>query len=119
MDTGLLEAARTYFPDCDWIVNLFDLHFEWASPKALEQTGYSIDEIKTMRNIDIADDKYEEMQLRRELFERVAKSHGSVEYDIKHRNGSKLHALGEYHVFVHDGVWYIVGKLNSLTPISR
>lgn len=115
----LLAEARKFIPECDYIVDLFDLRFQWASEKVVQETGFSMEELLNMRNIDIVSDKYDEAQLRRELIERITKGQGEKEYIIKSKNKGDLLCDFAYHSFGFEGVWYMVGKIIKVSPVSQ
>lgn len=115
-DSPLLIEAKKYIPDCDWIVDLYDLMFQWASPYALKATGYTMEEVLKLRNIDVIAD-IDEMQLRKEVLGRIGKGHGEVEYTLKDKNNIHYQFKGRYHVFTFDGTWYLVGKILELQKL--
>lgn len=111
IDSSLLAEAAKQLPGCDYIVDLYDLTFVWASSHALSVTGYTMDEILQLRNLDIADEAYDEVKLRAELNERIATGSGEKEYVITHRDKSKIFIHYAYKIFYfHDGA-YLTGKL--------
>ncbi len=113
----LLEEAQKHIPDCDYIVDLFDLKFQWVSDKVLVETGFSMNEVLGMRNIDIVSDKYDEVTLRRELIERITQGKGQKQYNIKTKSRGELVCDFAYNTFSFNGVWYMAGKILKLNPV--
>lgn len=115
----LLKEARKYIPDCDWIVDLYDLSFQWASGHALKLTGYSLEDVKKMQSLELPDPSYSRTQLRRDLLSRIGKGHGEFSYNILAKNGTTLSFKGRYHVFTYEGTWYLVGKILKMKPAGN
>ncbi len=112
----ILAEAKKYIPECDYIVDLFDLMFIWVSDKALKETGFTKDEILRMRNLDlIAEGMYSEVDLRKQLIERITKKQGENTYILKTAKGL-LNVRYQYQAFQFDGGWYITGKILETSP---
>jgi PAS domain-containing protein len=115
---ALIAAARNVFPDCEYIVDLYDLSFLWSNPQFTEKLGYPPEEVLTMRNIDMLDKRYDEARLRKQLIERVEKTEGENDYILVCKDKHKVLVCIHYHAFEFNKGWYIAGKLASVKPIS-
>jgi PAS domain-containing protein len=115
---ALVAAARRVLPDCEYIVDLFDLSFLWSNPQFTEKLGYPPEEVLKLRNIDMLDPRYDEARLRKQLIERVEKIEGENDYILVCKDKHKVLACLHYHAFQLAGGWYIAGKLASVKPVS-
>jgi hypothetical protein len=96
---------------------LYDLFFIWVSESTLIATGYSLGEVRKLRNIDIMDTSHHtEADIRKELIQRITRVHGENEYYIKHKNTGTLFIKIAYHVFEFEQGWFLAGKVLSILP---
>jgi len=107
----VLAEARKFLPDCNYICNLFDLSFVWVDSKALELTGYTKEDAKNLKNIDIFDESYTEETYRRDTIEHIAQTTGEADYLVKHKSGGNMKIRVQYYVFEYSQVWYIAGRV--------
>jgi PAS domain-containing protein len=110
----VLAEARKFLPDCNYICNLFDLSFVWVDSKALEMTGYTEEDAKNLKNIDIFDESYTEAAYRKDTIEHIAQTTGEADYLVKHKSGGNMKIRVQYHVFEFNNGWYIAGKILQL-----
>jgi PAS domain-containing protein len=108
----VLQKAVEALKEPDYLVDLFDMTFVWASPKGMALTGYTQEDIGKMRNIDIIafNENLTEEQFRQELGKRLRRGHGEMELPVKKTNGEIITLKIEYQVIKHNNGWYIAGK---------
>lgn len=118
LDPKILQEANRKLPGCDYIVDLYDMYFLWASDNALQETGYSREEIRKLRNFDVIISDRPISELRQEMFERVGRGNGTSEYDIRTKGKKVLHIKLRYQTFELDGGWYLAGQILDSSPKS-
>lgn len=113
MDEGLLIEAKKYLPDPDFIVDLYDLTFIWASPRGLAMGGYDQTDVGKLRSIDVIafDQKYSEQDFRKELSQRLGQRQGTMKLPVKIKGGATAMMELEYHIFSYKGGWYAADKI--------
>lgn len=118
---GVLESARQHLEAPDYLVDLYDLTFIWASPKALKLSGYTQADIGRKRSIDIIafDEQLTEKRFREQLTERIGKGHGQLALPIKTPSGERLMITLEYHVLSYADGWYIAGQIIESLPANN
>ncbi len=109
-DALVVEEAQKLLPDCDWIVDLYDLMMVWVSPKAQTISGYTKEEVLKMHNLDFAGPEYSEERLRRELAGRITRGSGMDQYVIETKNGN-IKLDFEYRAFKYEGGEYMAGRI--------
>lgn len=108
----LVKEANDQLPECDYVVDLYDYKFKWASPQALSLTGYSTEDIGKIKNIDIVDEGMSDEETQQRLISRMVTGEGIDQSIVRHKqNGSLLHINFEYKVFKFKDRWYITGKI--------
>lgn len=113
MNDELLAEAKKYLASPDYIVDLYDLSFIWASDRGLSLTGHPKEDVGKLRSVDIIafDEALTEEIFRKQLSERIGKRHGQMALPVKKAGGGVLQLTIEYQVFIYKGGWYIVGRV--------
>lgn len=110
MDNKLLEVATSYIPDPSYIIDLYDMHFAWADNGVLNLSGYTMDELKDLRNVDLITPEMPEKDFRKGFLARLAKGEGKEWLPAQGKDGKRIRFYSQYKVFKHDGGMYMVGK---------
>ena len=111
MDEKILEEAQRRISGCDYIVDLFDLKYVWASEHASLVIGFSVEEILEKRVLDLVVEN--ESAYRKELLERMIKGQGVAELVIRRKDGVNVSLTIQYCMFEMDGGQYSVGKITA------
>lgn len=120
MNEELLAEAKKYIGEPDYIVDLYDLTFIWASDNGLQLVGRPKEDIGKVRSVDIIafNEQFDEAAFRKQLAERIGARHGEMVLPIKIKDDGTAKMTIEYQVFIFKGGWYIVGKVLKTEPIS-
>lgn len=119
-DKELVEEANKQLPECDYVVDLYDSKFKWASSEALALTGYTKEDIDKIKNIDIVDEGMSDEEQKQRLISRMVTGEGVDESTLRHKlNGSLLHINFKYKVFKFKDRWYITGRILNVMGTSN
>src|SRR4030042_2283778 len=109
LDEALLVEAKKYIPDPNYILNLYDMGIEWVNTKQMGFSGYTEEELLSMRNVDIVDAASDD-DTRQKTLSSMVKDHGTDKIVFKIKNGQTVLATVEFKTFMFGKVMYFVGK---------
>lgn len=119
MDEELIREAKNYLKTVDHIVDLYDLLIVWVSPKWIELSGYTADELISVNILKLLDDSYSDHDKRKLVIDRITKRNGFDTVHVKAKNGSSIHAKTEYNVINYKGGIYLTGRICEIvTPAA-
>jgi hypothetical protein len=117
MDVPVVAEAQKYLDKLDFIVDLFDNGFVWASDEILTLGGYTFEEFTKHRLFDTLDPSVDQDGVRKRLSEDLSKQHGIIKILVNTKAGKKVNLEMEFHVFKYNHIWYMVGKLLKSEPL--
>lgn len=110
MDQKIVDEAMRYLAPVDFILDMYDMGYYWASKKLLDDVGYTLSEFQQMHVDDLLKNTADKDKYREEIAEWLVKKHGTTTLIVSTKSGKKIRAEAEYHVFNFNGVYYLAGK---------
>jgi len=110
MDNPVVIEARKHLDKVDFVIDLYDKSFVWASDEVLRVAGYTADEFSKLHTFDTLDKSVDLDAYRRELSEELVKIHGTTILLCNTKTGKKVRLEIEYYVFEFNGGWYRAAK---------
>lgn len=110
MDTLLVAEAGKHLDKVDFIIDLFDNSFVWASDEFLQLGGYTLEEFTKLRNLDTLDKSVDQMDIRERLNEDLVKKHGTTTVLVNNKAGQKIRLNFEFQIIEYNHGWYMAAK---------
>ncbi len=110
MDDSVVIEAKKHLDTVDFVVDLYDNRFVWASEEVLQLGGYSLEEFTKLRNLDTLDKSVDQTEIRRKMTEDLAKRHGTTTVLCNTKAGQKVRLHFEYQIIELNGGWFMAGK---------
>lgn len=110
MENPVVVAARKLLDRVDFVVDLYDKSFVWASDEVLRTAGYTASEFSKLHTFDTLDKSVDQDAYSRELSEELKKIHGTTKLLCNTKSGKKVRIEIEYRVFEFNGGWYRAAK---------
>jgi hypothetical protein len=110
MDTTLVAEARKYLDKVDFIIDLYDNRFVWASDEILTLGGYTFEEFTKLRNLDTLDKSVDQMEVRNRMNEDLVKKHGDSAVLVNTKAGQKVRLTFEFQILEFNHGWYMACK---------
>lgn len=118
MDNPVVIEAKKYLDRVDFIIDLYDKSFVWASDKVLQVAGYTSDEFAKLRTFDTLDKSVDQEEYKKELAQELINKHGTTTVLCNSKEGKKIRLTIEYYIFEFDGGWYRVAKALNAEMLS-
>jgi hypothetical protein len=110
MENVIVVEARKYLDKVDFVVDLYDKSFVWASDEVLRVAGYTAEEFGKPQTFDTLDKSVDQEAYRKELEEELTKIHGTTRLLCNTKTGRRVRLEIEYRVFQFNGGWYRAAK---------
>jgi hypothetical protein len=110
MNQKIVDEAAKLLNPIDFIMDLYDMSYVWASKTLLNDMEYTLDEFQKLRSLDLLDEKVEEQKYRKVIADLLAKKHGTTSLTLNTKSGKKIKSEIEYQIFEFDGGFYMAGK---------
>ncbi|HUD20241.1 MAG TPA: hypothetical protein VMR81_07400 [Patescibacteria group bacterium] len=110
MDNPVVVEARKYLETVDFVIDLYDKSFVWASEKVLQIAGYTSSEFTKLHTFDTLDKSVDQEAYKKELAEELANKHGTTTVLCNTKVGKKVRLTIEYQIFELNGGWYRAAK---------
>jgi len=115
MSDEILQEAKKYVKDPDWIFDLYDFSAVWVSEKMAILAGYSINEFKTMNVYDLF--PWDKKKTHKFLTSNM-EAKGRVIATVKDKSGKILEATNEYYNISYNNGFYRIGKVIKIIEKS-
>lgn len=110
MEPPVLTEAKKYLDTVDFIIDLYDKTFVWATDKVIHRTEYSPEEFKDLQVYDTLDETPDAASYSKILAEQIIQKHGTTSVLVKSKTGKKMRIEIEYYIFQFDNGLYRAGK---------
>ena len=111
MHDELLEKIKLTLPGVDYVADLFDLRFIWASQRTLDISGYSEQEFLQLRIVDVLNrNKITEDEFRKIIGERIGQKSGTSNGYWQTKAGESKDFEVKYVVIEFNNGWFMAGE---------
>lgn len=113
LNNRLLDEAKKYIPKPCYILNLYDLLFEWANEEILELSGFTLEEFTGLEKTDLL--IFENKEEKIKFYELIATmGKGITTLKTKTKSSEVIQLTIEYQVFEFEEEPHLVAKASEI-----
>jgi hypothetical protein len=110
MDNPIVVEARKHLDKVDFVIDLYDKSFIWATDEVIRTAEYTPEEFMKLRTYDTLDKCVNQEAYAKELANQLIQKHGNTSVLCNTKSGKKIRLTIEYHIFEFNGGWYRAAK---------